>query len=214
MVTIKTSPLVMNPIVRSFAVVLAAFSFTACDREDDEKISPKPTITIHGSDYPTVAIGTQTWTSTNYAGPGGVAFDAENSKPEYGRYYSKAELEAISLPEGWRIPTREDYTKLAQFYGITIPSQITDTEKIASLISETNWNNASGTNSSGFTAYPAGYIFGSAAPIDGDIAEFWTSEGVTASIQEAGANLTSLRMIFYQSDDSPDYKFNVRFVKD
>src|SRR5688572_16155172 len=193
----------MNLIIRSFAVVLVVFSFTACDREDDKKVSPKPTVTIHGSDYPTVEIGTQTWTSANYAGPGGVAFDAENSKPEYGRYYSKAELEAIALPEGWRIPTQEDYKKLAQSYGITIPSQIADTEKIASLISETNWNNASGTNISGFTAYPAGYIFGSGAPIDGDIAEFWTSEGITASIQEAGTNLTSLRMIFYQSDDSP-----------
>ena len=204
----------MNLILRSFAVVLAVFSFTACDREDDESVTPRTTITIHGLEYPTVAIGTQTWTSANYAGPGGIAFDAENSMPEYGKYYSKAELEAIALPEGWRIPTQEDYTKLALFYGITIPSQIADTEKIASLISKTNWNNVAGTNTSGFTAYPAGYIFGSGAPIDGDIAEFWTSEGLTASIQEAGTNLTSLRMIFYQSDDSPDYKFNVRFVKD
>ena len=203
----------MNLIMRALAIVLVAFAFSACDQDDDKNAAPR-TVTIEGSKYPTVVIGTQTWTSANYSGPGGVAYDAGNSKPEYGRYYSKAELDAITLPEGWRIPTQADYTKLAQFYGIVIPSHGSGTEDIKSLISKTNWNNVSGTNTSGFNAYPAGYIFGSSSPMDGDIAEFWTSEGVTVSIQEAGANLTSLRMIFYQSDDTPDYKFNVRFVKD
>ena len=203
----------MNLIRRILPIVLAAAALSACDEDDDANVAPA-TVTIEGSKYLTVVIGTQTWTIANYAGPGGVAYDAGNSKPEYGRYYAKTELDAITLPEGWRIPTQADYTKLAQFYGIEIPSHGSDTEDIKSLISKTNWNNVSGTNTSGFNAYPAGYIFGSSSPIDGDIAEFWTSEGVTASIQEAGANLTSLRMIFYQSDNSPDYKFNVRFVKD
>ena len=178
--------------MRALAIGLVAFAFSACDQDDDDNVAP-PTVTIEGSKYPTVVIGTQTWTSANYAGPGGVAYDAGNPKPEYGRYYAKAELDAITLPEGWRIPTQADYTKLAQFYGIVIPSHGSDTEDIKSLISKTNWNNVSGTNTSGFNAYPAGYIFGSSSPIDGDIAEFWTSEGVTVSIQEAGANLTSLR---------------------
>jgi hypothetical protein len=45
-------------------------------------------------------------------------------------------------------------------------------------------------------------------------AEFWVAGGLTLSIQEAGASLTSLRMVFYQSDNSPELKFNVRFVRD
>ncbi len=190
------------------------FAFSACDQEDDENVVPEPGVIIEGKKYPTVVIGTQSWTSVNYAGPGGVAYDENNSKPEYGRYYSKAELKSFTLPEGWRIPNQEDYAKLAQFYGITLPSHGTDTEKIKSLISKTDWNHVLGTNASGFNAYAAGYIFGSSEPMDGDIAEFWTSEGITFSIQEARAELTSLRAIFYQSDNSPDYKFNVRFVKD
>jgi uncharacterized protein (TIGR02145 family) len=203
----------MNIKVRSFTILFAVIAFSACDR-DEENVAPDTGVTIEGKKYPTVVVGTQIWTSANYAGPGGVGSDENNSKPEYGKYYSMAELASITLPEGWRIPSQEDYTKLAQFYGITPPSHGPDTEKIRSLISESNWNNVSGTNAFGFNAYPAGYVYGTSLPTYGDIAEFWASEGKTLSIQEAGATLTSLRLVFYQSDNSPNYKFNVRFVKD
>ena len=198
--------------VRSLTVLIAVLLFSSC-RDEEQQVTPDTTVTIEGRRYPVAVIGTQNWTTTNYDGPGGAGYDVVNSKPQYGKYYSNAELPAIVLPAGWRIPTQEDYKKLAEFHGVTLPSHGTDTEKIKSIISETNWNNVSGTNASGFNAYPAGYIFGGAPPIDGDIAEFWTSEGVTVSIQEAGANLTSLRMVFYESGDSPDYKFNVRFMR-
>ena len=203
----------MKLVVRLFAILFVVSALHACD-DDDDKNPVTKTVTIAGKAYPTVEIGMQTWTSANYAGPGGVGYDDQNSMPEYGKYYLRAELASILLPDGWRIPTQEDYKKLAQFYGITVPTKITDTEKIASLISRTNWNNVTGTNASGFNAYPAGYIFGESQPIDGDIAEFWTSEGVTLSIQEAGEELRKLRMTLYQSDNSPEFRFNVRFVKE
>jgi uncharacterized protein (TIGR02145 family) len=124
-------------------------------------------------------------------------------------------VNAITLPEGWRIPTEEDYRALAEHVGIaTIPTTLADSEKIEDITSKAHWNNTAGTNTSGFNAYPTGYIFGNSLPIDGDIAEFWTAGGLTLSIQEAGANLSSLRMVFYQSDTSPDYRFTVRFVRD
>ena len=203
----------MNFSLRFFAILFVVSALYACN-DDDDKNPVTKTITIEGTAYPIVEIGTQTWTSANYAGPGGVGYDDASSRPEFGKYYLRAELASIVLPAGWRIPTQEDYKKLAQFYGITVPSQLTDTEKIASLISKTEWNNVTGTNTSGFNAYPAGYIFGESPPIDGDIAEFWTSEGVTLSIQEAGEELNKLRMTLYQSDNSPEFRFNVRFVKE
>jgi uncharacterized protein (TIGR02145 family) len=194
-------------------VILSLFIIlvTACN--EDESIVPNNSIRIEGKDYRTVTIGNQTWTAVNYNGPGGVPYDEAGSKPEYGKYYSKAELNAVILSEGWRIPTAEDYKQLAQQVGVPVPSQLTHGESIKALVSVAEWNHVQGTNESGFNAYPTGYIFGSSNPIDGDIAEFWTSEGYSFSIQEAGANLTTLRVALYDSNNSPDYRFTVRFVK-
>jgi uncharacterized protein (TIGR02145 family) len=181
---------------------------------DDESTEDRPQqVTIEDKQYPFVKIGNQLWTASNYEGSGGVTYDASNTRPEYGKYYLKTELDAIVLPAGWRIPTLEDYSRLAQSYGIPVPSKLSDGEAIKALISTTHWNNAEGTNTSGFNAHPANYIFQDSNPIEGDIAEFWTSGGETFSIQEAGENLRSLRVSLYKSD-SPGYRFNVRFVKD
>jgi uncharacterized protein (TIGR02145 family) len=199
---------------RSLSIIAILFFIAACNDDNQPEVTPIENITISGKEYPTVKIGTQTWTSVNYDGPGGVSYDATNSKPQYGKYYSKLELAAITLPEGWRIPTQEDYTKLAEHHGISLPSHGTHTTAVKTLTSTTYWNHVPGTNTSGFNAYPAGYAFGDMFPDDGDIAEFWTSEGITLSIQEGGADLASLRMVFYDSSNSPDFKFNVRFVKD
>lgn len=157
-------------------------------------------------------IGTQTWTTVNYDGEGGIAFGGTIPKPEYGKYYTFAELHALTLPEGWRIPTMQDYTTLAEANGIVIADYRAHAENIKALTSTTNWKNIPGTNTSGFNAYPAGYGFGPMAPIDGDIAEFWTIEQKTLSIQENGL-LTGLRIAFYDSSNSPDFRFNIRFVK-
>jgi len=192
-------------------LLLSIVTLTSCDDESTD--SPVQHVTIEGKQYPFVKIGNQLWTASNYEGPGGVSYDALNTRPEYGKYYLKTELDAIVLPAGWRIPTLEDYTHLAQSYGIPVPSKLSDGEAIKALISTANWNNAKGTNTSGFNAYPANYIFNDSNPVEGDIAEFWTADGETFSIQEAGTNLSSLRITLYQSNH-PAYRFNVRFVKD
>ena len=192
-------------------LLLSIVTLTSCDDESTD--SPVQHVTIEGKRYPFVKIGNQLWTASNYEGPGGVSYDALNTRPEYGKYYLKTELDAIVLPAGWRIPTLEDYTQLAQSYGIPVPSKLSDGEAIKALISTANWNNAKGTNTSGFNAYPANYIFNDSNPIEGDIAEFWTVDGETFSIQEAGTNLSSLRISLYQSNH-PGYRFNVRFLRD
>lgn len=203
--------------MRSLLPVLSLFLIvtTACDT-DEAGPDPEPVtdvVVIEEKEYPTVTIGNQQWTIINYEGPGGIPFDADNAKPEYGRYYTFQEIGGIELPEGWRIPTMADYVTLAKTHGVEIPSYKIYTDGIKALTSKTNWNNVAGNNSSGFNAFPAGYTIGDVSPIDGDIAEFWTSEGKTLSIQE-GEDFTSLRIVFYASDPDPGYRFNVRFVKD
>jgi uncharacterized protein (TIGR02145 family) len=195
------------------SILLVLFQIFATGCDDNSPVSPENVVAIEDNQYETIKIGTLTWTTSNYAGPGGIEYDESNSKPEYGKYYSMAELKDIELPEGWRIPTDEDYIALTEFYGITIPSPISQSDAVKSLTSTTHWSHVQGMNTSGFNAYPGGYIFGSSDPIGGDIAEFWTNVGHTVSIQEAGANLSSLRITFYDSSTSPDYRFNVRFVK-
>lgn len=194
-----------------FITILSTFA--ACNDDDGPSATPN-SVTIQGKTYKTVTFGDQTWTADNYAGTGGLNFDVNNSKPEYGKYYTKAEVEALVLPEGWRLPTVEDFEKLAEFHGITIPSNGTETEKIRALTSTDNWNNVAGTNTSKMNIYPTGYIFGIGQAIDGDVAEFWMTGGLSLSIQEAGVNLSNLRMVVYDSNNSPDYRFTVRFVKD
>ena len=193
------------------ALLLSIATLISCD--DETTNSPLRQVTIEGKNYPFVKIGKQLWTSSNYEGPGGVSYDASNTRPEFGKYYLKTELDDIAVPAGWRIPTLEDYNQLAQFHGIPVPSKLADGEPIKALISVTGWNNAKGTNTSGFNAYPANYMFQDSSPIEGDMAEFWTVDGETFSIQEAGADLSALRITLYQSN-FPYYRFNVRFVKD
>jgi len=198
--------------VSIYSLLLTLLILSTSCKEDDPAVSDR--VVIEGKVYDLVKIGNQSWMASNYAGPDGVNYDAANSKPEYGKYYTKIELDAITLPAGWRIPTQEDYTKMLQTYGISVPSQLSHSENIKTLTSTTHWKNVQGTNLSGFNAYPAGYIFGESSPIDGDIAEFWTAEGYSFSIQEAGANQTSLRVTFYDNSKSAAYRFNARFVKD
>ena len=111
-------------------------SLISCDDESTD--TPKDQVTIEGKPYPYVKIGDQLWTASNYEGPGGVTYDASNTRPEYGKYYLKTELDAIAVPAGWRIPTLEDYSKLAQSYGIPIPSKLSDGEAVKALISTAN----------------------------------------------------------------------------
>lgn len=199
--------------LKTLSLFLALNVFIACDNDDDLTSTPNR-VTIGGSNYTTVTLGDQTWTAENYSGAGGLPFDNVNSKPEYGKYYTKAEVEAIVLPEGWRLPTLADYEKLAQHHGITLPSNGSETEKIKALTSVDRWKNVPGTNSSKLNIYPTGYIFGTGEALDGDVAEFWMKDGLSLSIQEAGANLSSLRMVPYDSNNSPEFRFTVRFVKD
>jgi uncharacterized protein (TIGR02145 family) len=200
------------------AIILSLFllTFSSC-KKDRENPKPQPdpnAVEISGKSYPTVKIGSQTWTSINYEGSGGVKYNAENTRPEYGKYYTFREIKEIKMPAGWRIPTVEDYIKLFELQGVTFENyHAINQPAVKKLVSKTNWKNISGSNTSGFNAYPAGYSYNNSAPIDGDLSEFWTNDGITLSIQE-GANLLNHRVSFYSNSNDPAFRFNLRFLKD
>ncbi|WP_207534762.1 FISUMP domain-containing protein [Desertivirga arenae] len=193
--------------------LLIAVSCKKKDNSEPEKEAQLEKVTIGGKAYEIVKIGDQHWINTNYSGEGGIWNDATTSKPEYGKFYTYEEVQQFTLPAGWRVPTEADYRKLLTTIGVSfVGAQIQNAEKLKALTSKTNWNNISGTNTSGFNAYPGGYSIDNAYPIGGANAEFWTSSDRTFSIMESGNN-TTYNVSFYGKTNQPD-RFNVRFVKD
>jgi len=101
-----------------------------------------------------VQIGTQIWKIKNLAIDDGgsgiktrtVTYDSEHIVTEY--YYTWAAAQRIvSSISGWHIPTIAEAKVLVDTFG----------GNGSPLRSTYGWNNGNGTNSTGFTALPAGY---------------------------------------------------------
>ena len=202
----------MRYIAAPVVIILTTILF-GCKKEETA-LEPKDKVLISGMEYPTVQIGNQIWTSVNYGGDGGISYSQANSKPEYGRYYSFTEMQQVSLPQGWRIPTEADFKELTRSVGVIFNnSKVENPELIKKLVSKANWKNVPGDNSSGFNAYPGGYSVNNSSPMDGDLAEFWMQDGKTFCIMESG-NFTAHRIVFFANSNQPLDRFNLRFVKD
>jgi uncharacterized protein (TIGR02145 family) len=134
--------------------------------------------------YPTVSIASQEWTSVNYAGTGGIQ---DNDKPHYGTFFKRADINNIALPEGWRIPTKQDYIQLLKSQGIAFDEtwETTDGDDLQSkkllgqLMSVTGWLKEDGyaNNKSGFNAVPANIRVVNGNPHgEGTNCVLWTSD--------------------------------------
>ena len=87
--------------------VILIISASGCSKKNETK-APANTVSIGGDNYNTIVIGTQTWTATNYNGPGGLV-----------GLYTIAQATAISLPAGWRLPAKNDFDNLLKLAGGT-----------------------------------------------------------------------------------------------
>ncbi|MDF2432863.1 MAG: hypothetical protein JWP44_2494 [Mucilaginibacter sp.] len=150
-----------------FPALASILLFTACSKKNN--VAPVPIQSINGADYTTVVIGSQTWTSQNYDGPGGVYYTGMLwSVSGSVKLYSIAEANAIPLPAGWRLPTENDfYNILLAVGGKRISDGAGGTavtgasgDPVNTLISKNGWATTSGTNSSGFNALALGYYNG------------------------------------------------------
>lgn len=143
-----------------------------------------------GNLYKTVIIGSQTWMAENLqstrlndntpipnitdnslwvgtSAPAYCWYDNDNvHKPVYGALYNWYTVNTGKLcPEGWHVPTDEEFNSLEVFLGM-IPEVANNwgfrgTDQGFQLKSTTGWgNNGNGNNSSGFSALPGGYRFG------------------------------------------------------
>ncbi|HRP56695.1 FISUMP domain-containing protein [Agriterribacter sp.] len=174
---------------------------TPGDQDDDP--GETGTVTdVDGNVYKTVKTGNQVWMAENlnvtHYNDGGEIYNAtasaanpdswiqrpgglrcyydndENNGKIYGQLYNWAAVNSGKLaPQGWHIPTKEEWETLTAFLGGEITAGV-------KLKATTSWDNGSthpGDNSSGFTGLAAGGrgnnlgIFGG----KGTTAAFWSS---------------------------------------
>jgi uncharacterized protein (TIGR02145 family) len=153
----------MNQTSKLLTVVLMLFMISCQKREEAAPLAEeKKEVTINGTVYATVVIGKQTWLAQNYNGAGGVNYLEGINEPSYGKLYTKSEAMLITLPAGWRLPSREDYHILLGTLGETskdIYGYYRPSPSIASkIMSTSSWENTVGNNESGFNALPTGYF--------------------------------------------------------
>jgi uncharacterized protein (TIGR02145 family) len=184
-------------------VLLTQLVFIGCEKEKAKE--PEST---------TVTIGTQIWTKSNYTINGKELFTDNEAK-------------AVTPPEGFRLPTKNDWGKLLTFVGdkgvyytstaywsatnvITATSREGDFEIIKSLLAPVKWNTLTGTNTTGFNA----------KPISGDFwVIFYVSDPVYGytEFNSNGYYLVvfskDIRLYSTPPNSYPD-KYAIRFVKD
>jgi len=181
-----------------FAFVLGSslYFFSSCSKSD----SPPPPITdVDGNTYKTVRIGEQTWMAENlrtakfsdgnaipaisdpsaWSGldtPGYCCYnnDRDSIGEIYGALYNFYAVASSKVcPEGWHVPTVDDWQKLRDFLGDTLVS--------GGLLKESgtlHWEapNTGADNSTGFQALPAGirYFEGTFSSLS-NFTAFWSS---------------------------------------
>jgi uncharacterized protein (TIGR02145 family) len=143
------------------AVIMSCRQKNGDPKPSTSKIATDTSVIISGITYPVVQIGSQSWTSVNYNGPGGV-FNTGNVAQNLldGKLYTPFEATQITLPTGWRIPTYDDYATLMITRGAIKNSDGSYTANVVvaeSLMDNTGWSEGDGNNYSEFKALPTGF---------------------------------------------------------
>lgn len=195
----------------------------SCSKSKDENKPDESgaTVIINNIAYPTVAIGTQTWTTVNYRGDGGITYNNVSTvDAKQGKLYTWAEAKAILVPSGWRLPTLVDYKALAASQGgttSTVSNEYLDAVNLRKLLSK-NWTAVGGTNTSGFNALPVGVYYFGVFREQGNGTSFWTATEVNTQSARAIHILDHQdpSITFAMSSDSENKleRFSIRFVKD
>lgn len=141
--------------------LVAIVLLSSCTKTKDSTPTA-PNVEIAGQSYATVTIGARIWMAVNYNGSGGTVPTIANYTTSQGKLYTLAQAQAVVLPTGWRLPTKEDFEALAvsttkTFYKSTTSTTYLEGEGQAAitLMSKTKWKN--GTNTTSFNAEPTSY---------------------------------------------------------
>lgn len=176
-------------------IISLIFSFS-CNKKDGP---PDPVTDIEGNTYKTIRIGDQVWMAENLKSaafsdgavitdisddsewseltePGLCWYnnDAVTNKDTYGALYNFYSVISGKLcPDGWHVPSRDEWQKLRDVLGDTLTGGGKLKEE-----GTLHWNtpNTGAVNSTGFTALPAGirYFEGTFSSLS-TFTSFWSS---------------------------------------
>ena len=136
-----------------------------------------------GQTYKFVTIGSQVWMAENlkYRTQKSFCYEEDSSMCDAnGSLYTFDEA-LKACPEGWRLPSQEDFEELLSFVNGSKIQGPGDYEGAAKLKSTAGWEldaegNGGGTDDFGFSAVPAGYWWAEAGEFISDgSASFWSS---------------------------------------
>lgn len=224
--------------------LLAALVLVACS-DDDNGLTVEPTVhgTVtdnQGNTYGWVRIGDQEWTTENarngsrvwnveyyvpdYGWYETISFDADTTDyfNEYGNLLSYEEALA-SAPEGWRLPTDDDWKKLERAMGMGGEVDRTGWRgSIASLLTRSDQGAELGLKLGGSVLYSSEtYGVGCLLKYDGEAGYYWTS-----TVDESKPGGDGYRMVFFrklvsgqegverQSGNNSNKYMSVRWVRD
>lgn len=153
-------------------LLLSLFLFACGEKKTEENVDNAEEVK---KEIKTVKIGNQIWMAENFDAPAdsGVYcynYD-ENNCEKYGRLYTWDAAMKL-CPEGWRLPTIEDYYVLIKHYGFF--------DSVGGKLKSTKyWEAPSVGNEdpNSFNALPAGFLNEEGGSFNGEkfTAKFWTS---------------------------------------
>lgn len=132
---------------------------------------------IGGKRYRATKIGDKLWLSENLDLKQTVedAYSFSTYRPGfedlYKRYYTWDATENLDLPEGWRLPSKDDYEELIAAAG----------DDVSALKADHGWSGSDGTDALKFSALPGSRNFSESGWVDLLCADFWTSTEGTSS---------------------------------
>ncbi|WP_439184767.1 fibrobacter succinogenes major paralogous domain-containing protein [Carboxylicivirga taeanensis] len=219
-----------------FLLAIICSILYSCSKDSaEEPQQAETTVTdVDNNTYETVIIGEQIWMTENLKASklnDGTSIplveisednitypaysfykDDINYKDIYGPMYNWKTVETGKLcPDGWRVPTKQDWTILIDYVG----GDDVASSKLRE-VGTLHWNNPNdgATDEYGFTALPGGYNSHGGSNYIGEWAKFWSSTQHESYQDESYSIVFEETRMFYTESDKELAYLNVRCMKD
>lgn len=190
-----------------FFMFLFAFTIIACGEKREETKNEVEENTILN----TVKIGNQIWTAENLnvkTDSGSWCYDNDESKADiYGRLYNWETAKKL-CPEGFRLPTLQDWNNLINFYGTY--------DVVAEKLKSTNYwheSNVGNEDPNSLKGLPGGLFNGSENFFGEKFSGYFWTDTQAGETHAVYINLDYDKTEVLQDQQKKSYGFSVRYIK-